>query len=124
MQELRRVRSGIMSENDNMCTMHDLLDAQYVFDTAKDESYLRRVVMPLETLLTNFKRIVVKVIMFHPTITITRVYCYKFVEMYTSTTTTSTTTAPFLIILTIRTYYLTVLLTHTVTKYIHTYIHT
>ena len=64
MQELRRVRSGIMSENDNMCTMHDLLDAQYVFDTAKDESYLRRVVMPLETLLTNFKRIVVKVIMF------------------------------------------------------------
>eukprot|EP01036_Dinobryon_divergens_P025162 gene25162-33683_t len=58
MQELRRVRSGIMSENDNMCTMHDLLDAQYLFDTAKDESYLRRVVMPLETLLTNFKRIV------------------------------------------------------------------
>ena len=61
MQELRRVRSGIMSENDNMCTMHDLLDAQYLFDTAKDETYLRRVVMPLETLLTNFKRIVVKV---------------------------------------------------------------
>ena len=30
MQELRRVRSGIMSENDNMCTMHDLLDAQHI----------------------------------------------------------------------------------------------
>lgn len=28
MQELRRVRSGIMGEKDNMVTMHDLLDAQ------------------------------------------------------------------------------------------------
>lgn len=60
MQELRRVRSGIMSENDNLVTMHDLLDAQYLHDTTKDESYLRRVVMPLETLLTSFKRVVVK----------------------------------------------------------------
>jgi H/ACA ribonucleoprotein complex subunit 4 len=60
MQELRRVRSGIMSENDNMCTMHDLLDAQHVYDQTKDEGYLRRVVMPLEVLLTNFKRVVVK----------------------------------------------------------------
>ena len=60
MQELRRVRSGIMSENDNMCTMHDLLDAQHMYDQSKDESYLRRIVMPLEVLLTNFKRVVVK----------------------------------------------------------------
>lgn len=60
MQELRRVRSGILSENQNMVTMHDLLDAQYVFDTTKDEAYLRRAVMPLEILLTNFKRLVVK----------------------------------------------------------------
>lgn len=60
MQELRRVRSGIMSENDNLCTMHDLLDAQFTYDQSKDETYLRRVVMPLEVLLTNFKRVVVK----------------------------------------------------------------
>ena len=60
MQELRRVRSGVMSENDNLVSMHDLLDAQYLFDQSKDESYLRRVVMPLEILLTSFKRIVVK----------------------------------------------------------------
>lgn len=60
MQELRRVRSGIMSENDNMCSMHDLLDAQYMLDQHKDESYLRRVIMPLEVLLTNYKRVVVK----------------------------------------------------------------
>lgn len=40
--------------------MHDILDAQYHFDKTKDESYLRRVVMPLETLLVNYKRVVVK----------------------------------------------------------------
>jgi H/ACA ribonucleoprotein complex subunit 4 len=60
MQELRRNRSGIMGEDERMVTMHDILDAQHVYDTTKDESYLRRVVMPLETLLTNYKRIVVK----------------------------------------------------------------
>ena len=36
-QELRRVRSGIMGEKDNMVTMHDLLDAQWVYDNFKDE---------------------------------------------------------------------------------------
>ncbi|EHA8587995.1 H/ACA ribonucleoprotein complex subunit 4 [Cocos nucifera] len=60
MQELRRVRSGILGEKDNMVTMHDVLDAQWVYDNFKDESYLRRVVMPLEVLLTSYKRLVVK----------------------------------------------------------------
>jgi H/ACA ribonucleoprotein complex subunit 4 len=60
MQELRRVRSGVLGEEDNMVTMHDVLDAQHVYDSTKDEAYLRRVVMPLEVLLTNYKRIVVK----------------------------------------------------------------
>lgn len=60
MQELRRVRSGVMNENDNLVTMHDVMDAQHVYDTTKDEKYLRRVVMPLEVLLVNYKRIVVK----------------------------------------------------------------
>merc|ERR1712127_1099934 len=49
-----------MSENDNLTTMHDVLDAQHMCDSTKDETYLRRVVMPLEVLLTNFKRVVVK----------------------------------------------------------------
>jgi len=60
MQELRRNRSGVMTEHDNMVTMHDVMDAQHVYDTTKDEKYLRRVIMPLEILLTNYKRIVVK----------------------------------------------------------------
>eukprot|EP00884_Botryococcus_braunii_P015536 jgi/Botrbrau1/2666/Bobra.0203s0014.2 len=60
MQELRRVRSGIMGEQNNMITMHDVLDAQYLYDSTGDESYLRRVIMPLEVVLTNYKRLVVK----------------------------------------------------------------
>ena len=43
-----------------MVTMHDVLDAQWLYDNFKDESYLRRVIMPLEVLLTNYKRIVIK----------------------------------------------------------------
>ncbi|CAG8653484.1 14343_t:CDS:2 [Ambispora leptoticha] len=60
MQELRRVRSGAMSENDNMVTMHDVLDAQWTYDNTRDDSYLRRVILPLETLLTSYKRLVAK----------------------------------------------------------------
>lgn len=60
MQELRRVRSGTMGEKENMVTMHDVMDAQWVYDTNRDESYLRRVIMPLEVLLTSHKRLVVK----------------------------------------------------------------
>merc|ERR1712141_182785 len=44
MQELRRVRSGIQTENDNLVTMHDVMDAQWMYDNTKDETYLRRVV--------------------------------------------------------------------------------
>ncbi|NXM30514.1 DKC1 protein, partial [Oxyruncus cristatus] len=60
MQELRRVRSGVLGEKDNMVTMHDVLDAQWQYDNNKDESYLRRVVLPLEKLLTSHKRLVMK----------------------------------------------------------------
>ena len=40
--------------------MHDVLDAQWVYDNQKDESYLRRVIQPLESLLVSYKRVVVK----------------------------------------------------------------
>ncbi|KAI9679066.1 MAG: centromere/microtubule-binding protein cbf5 [Trizodia sp. TS-e1964] len=60
MQELRRVRSGAMDEQDGMVTLHDVLDAQWMQDNSRDESYLRRVIRPLESLLTTYKRIVVK----------------------------------------------------------------
>lgn len=60
MEELRRVRSGCMDENMYMCTMHDVKDAQWRYEHYKDESYLRRVIMPLEIMLLHYKRIVIK----------------------------------------------------------------
>lgn len=36
MQELRRVRSGAMGENDGIVTMHDVLDAQWTYDNTRD----------------------------------------------------------------------------------------
>ncbi|EDW60628.1 H/ACA ribonucleoprotein complex subunit 4 [Drosophila virilis] len=60
MLELRRVRSGIQSERDGMVTMHDVLDAMWLYENHKDESMLRRVVKPLEGLLINHKRIIMK----------------------------------------------------------------
>jgi len=61
MQELRRVRSGVMSEdNGSLVTLHDVLDAQWQYDNGGDESYLRKVIQPLETLLCTYKRLVVK----------------------------------------------------------------
>lgn len=59
MQELRRPRSGVMTEADS-ATMHDILDAQWMYDNHKDENYLRRVIRPLEALLTKHKRIIMK----------------------------------------------------------------
>jgi H/ACA ribonucleoprotein complex subunit 4 len=60
MQELRRVRSGILKEDPTMVTMHDVLDAQWTFEQTKDEKYLRRVIMPLEVLLVSYPRIMIK----------------------------------------------------------------
>lgn len=60
MAELRRTRSGILGEDKHLVTMHDLLDAQYQYENYGDESYLRHCVKPLELLLTNYKRVVVK----------------------------------------------------------------
>lgn len=60
MEELRRVRSGTLTEEDNQVTMHDVLDAKWLYDNRKDEKYLRRVIMPLEKLLSGYKRIMIK----------------------------------------------------------------
>ena len=43
-----------------MVTCHDILDAQWTADNLNDEKYLRRVIMPLEAVLTNYKRVVLK----------------------------------------------------------------
>lgn len=43
MQELRRVRSGALGEGDaeGMVTMHDVMDAQWVYDNTRDGESLK-----------------------------------------------------------------------------------
>jgi len=49
-----------MDEGKQLVTLHDVLDAQWTMDNTRDESYLRKVISPLEGLLTSYKRLVVK----------------------------------------------------------------
>ena len=51
---------GIQNEKEAMVTMHDVMDAQWLYDNHKDETYLRRVVHPLEALMVSHKRIIMK----------------------------------------------------------------
>lgn len=60
MLELRRNRSGLHSEKDGLTTLHDIMDAQYLYENHKDETYLRRIILPLESLLRGHKRIIMK----------------------------------------------------------------
>jgi len=60
MAELRRTRSGYTKEEVGLVTMHDVLDAKFMLDRDGDEKYLRRVIRPLEWMLKEMKRVVVK----------------------------------------------------------------
>lgn len=52
--------TGIQSEKEGLMTMHDVMDAQWLHDNHKDETYLRRVIRPLEALMMSHKRIIMK----------------------------------------------------------------
>ena len=60
MAELRRTKSGLLGERDSLYTMHDILDAQHLYNTTSNEEYLRKIVMPLERLLMHYPKIVIK----------------------------------------------------------------
>uniref|UniRef100_A0A2P2I1D7 H/ACA ribonucleoprotein complex subunit 4-like n=1 Tax=Hirondellea gigas TaxID=1518452 RepID=A0A2P2I1D7_9CRUS len=60
MQELRRVKSGHHGEEDGLVTLHDVIDAQHEYENTQDETALRRVIRPLECLLTRHKRVIMK----------------------------------------------------------------
>ena len=49
-----------MNENKYLYTMHDILDAQFLYKNTGDETYLRKIVQPLELLLVNYPKIIVK----------------------------------------------------------------
>lgn len=59
MAELRRIKSGNSNETDSF-TLHDILDAQTHYKNTGEETYLRKIIKPLESLLTHYKRIIIK----------------------------------------------------------------
>lgn len=59
MVELRRTRSGVMKE-DGAVTLHDLTDAYVFWQQMGRESWLRSIIMPVETLVEPLPKIIVK----------------------------------------------------------------
>lgn len=60
MLELRRSRTGQVTEFHNSVTMHEVLDAAYLWKEHGDDSYLKAIVNPVECLLVKKKRIIMK----------------------------------------------------------------
>lgn len=59
MIDLRRVKSGVFYEDETLCTMQDLIDAWITYKEYKDESMLRRYILPAEVVIINLPRIIV-----------------------------------------------------------------
>lgn len=59
MADLRRTQSGWTKESECV-TLHDVQDAYHVYKTTSDEKYIRKIVKPLEALLSEYPRIMIK----------------------------------------------------------------
>lgn len=60
MLQLRRTRTGKVTEFHNSVTMHEILDASFMYKECGNDSYLRALVNPIECLLCEKKRIIIK----------------------------------------------------------------
>lgn len=59
MQELRRTRTGIFTENMSY-TLQDLLDAYVFWKEDREERYLRQIIRPMELAVVDIPKIVIK----------------------------------------------------------------
>jgi len=59
MIDLRRIRSGIFTEDDTLCRMQDLVDAWELYKEKGEEKYLRKYVLPAEVAALSLPRIIV-----------------------------------------------------------------
>ena len=60
MKELRRTRSGVFKEDETLVTLHDLKDAYDHWRETGDESLLRRAVQPMERVVEEVPKIVIR----------------------------------------------------------------
>jgi len=60
MIELRRTRVSQFKEDSNLVKMHDLVDAYAMWKEKGDDSKLRRILMPIEYVLSELKSVVIR----------------------------------------------------------------
>ncbi len=60
MQELRRIRSGVFTEDDTLVTLHDLKDAYVFWKEGGEERFIRRCVLPMEYAVQNVPKLWVR----------------------------------------------------------------
>jgi H/ACA ribonucleoprotein complex subunit 4 len=60
MQELRRTKSGIFTEDENLVTLQDLKDAYIFWKQGKQEKFLRRCLLPMEEAVMEIPKIWVR----------------------------------------------------------------
>ncbi|WP_238527213.1 RNA-guided pseudouridylation complex pseudouridine synthase subunit Cbf5 [Saccharolobus islandicus] len=60
MRELRRTRSGIFTESTNLVKLHNLSEAIYLYKNCKDETELRRVLMPMEYATCEMPKLIIE----------------------------------------------------------------
>ncbi|MEM1544951.1 MAG: RNA-guided pseudouridylation complex pseudouridine synthase subunit Cbf5 [Candidatus Methanomethylicia archaeon] len=60
MQELRRISSGPFKEDSSLTTLHKLKDAYDMWLESKDETFLRKVIQPMERLVADTPKIFVR----------------------------------------------------------------
>jgi H/ACA ribonucleoprotein complex subunit 4 len=60
MQELRRIASGPFKEDSSLVTLHKLKDAYDIWLESGDETFLRKVIQPMEKLVENIPKIFVR----------------------------------------------------------------
>jgi len=59
MEELRRTRAGPFREDENLVTLHQLIDAHVKYMETGNENLLRRVILPVEAALVHLPRLVI-----------------------------------------------------------------
>ena len=57
MEELRRTRAGPFSEDENLVSLYDLSDAYAFWKEESNETYLRKIVQPVERALKNIPKL-------------------------------------------------------------------
>lgn len=60
MLELRRTRVGNFKETENLVTLHNLKDAFTIYQSEGDDSYLKKLILPMERMVSHLPKIYVR----------------------------------------------------------------